>query len=62
MLKKKKPNLKRARQKMHVASSRRRISRNWAVLKLHRRGRNFQMLSMEASTTLESTAAFCAEV
>lgn len=42
MLKRKKPALKRRRRLLDVASSRRRIKRNFSTMKLHHRRRGFQ--------------------
>ncbi len=44
MLKRKKPKMLRKRRLMDVASSRRRVSRNMAMLKLNRRRRSFQSI------------------
>ncbi|WP_337842991.1 hypothetical protein [Rheinheimera sp.] len=47
MLKRKKPKMLRKRRLIDVASGRRRIARNMAILKLHRRRRDYQALSTE---------------
>ena len=49
MLKRKKPKMLRKRRLIDVASSRRRVSRNMAMLKLNRRRRSFQSIQDLAS-------------
>lgn len=44
MLKRKRPKILKKRRIMDVGAVRRRIKRNVAVLKLHRRQRNFQTI------------------
>ena len=55
MLRRKKPKMLRKRRLMDVGSSRRRIKRNMAVLKLFRRQREFnQLLSSQLSAGVEA--------
>ncbi len=44
MLRRKKPKMLKKRRLMDVGSSRRRVKRNLAVMKLHRRQRNYTAL------------------
>ncbi len=55
MLKRKKPAMKRKRRMLDISSSRRRIKRNMAVLKLHRRRRNYQTLFQQSEGMAEPT-------